>query len=327
MHDQAAVNSNIPKDLVDLALYGNQSGRVYNLNDAQLDAWVLRSYSFSYARDITSIFPTTLKSIHAGLTFKYIQGIAYASLSKVNTSLVTNADDYGIDVQSELILHSAVSPDFGLTYDFEDGTEEGNFTPFPEPAGSGFGFDIGVTSEINDRIKVGASLTDIGSINWDTETVEYSSVTEFTLNDITESEIVDSLFDTILGEGKFVDGYSTGLATAIHVGGSYVISSMDQTDFPGLLLITGGYHQGFNNLPGNSTNPRFALGIEWQPVEWFQLRTGSSFGGRDGFNWAFGIGFDASLLEFHFATSNITGTLGSESSKIISVSIGTRWKF
>lgn len=327
IHDQAAVNSNIPKDIVDLALFGNQPGRVYDLSDAQLDAWVLRSYSLSYALDISNYFPLPFKSLNGGITLKYIQGFAHASLSKFNTSLVTDADTYAVNVHSEIVLHSAVSPDFGFTYDFEDSTKQSNITPFPKPVGSGIGVDIGFSSEINDRLTVGASVTDIGSLDWEAETVEYSSVTDFTLNDITEDEVVDSLLDTIIGDGQFIDGYSTGLSTAIHIGGSFKVGTLDQNNSAGILLITGGYHHGFNNLPGNSTNPRFTLGLEWWIANWFQLRTGTSFGGRDGFQWAFGFGLDASLLEFHFATSNVTGTFGSTSSKIYSVSIGTRWKF
>jgi hypothetical protein len=327
IHDQAAVTSNIPKDLVDLVLFGNQPGRVYNLNETRFDAWLLRSYSLSYALDISNFLPVPFKSLRGGISIKYISGMAYASLRMPNTSLMTGEDYFGINVQSEVTFRSAMSPDFGMTYDFEEGSKESNISPFPEPVGSGFGFDLGVTSDINDRLTVGLSVTDMGSINWDSETVEYASTTNYILDDLTESEVVDSVFDNIIGDGQYVDGYSTGLSTALHLGGSYIVGTMDKKKFTSILLVTVGYHQGFNNLPGNSTNPRFTIGLEWQVAKWFDLRTGTSLGGRDDINWALGFGIDASVLEFHFATTDMTGPLGSSSNKIVSVSMGTRWKF
>jgi hypothetical protein len=327
IHDQAAATSNIPKDLVDLALFGNEPGRVYDLSEARLDAWVLRSYSLSYALDISNFLPMPFKSFNGGITLKYVQGIAYASLSKIETSLTTDANSYGVQFHSDLILHSAVSPDFGFSYDFEEGERESNLSPFPEPVGSGIAFDIGASSEVNDRLTVGLSVTDIGSIDWNSEAVEYSGVTDFIMDDITEDEVMDSVFENILGDGHYIDGFSTGLSTALHLGGSYIVGKVDKKDPDGSLLVAVGYHQGFNNLPGNSTTPRFTLGLEWHVAGWFDLRTGASFGGRDKFKWAMGMGIDASILEFNLATSNLTGTLGSEDSRIISVSIGTRWKF
>jgi hypothetical protein len=164
-------------------------------------------------------------------------------------------------------------------------------------------------------------------MSWDTETAEYASTTQFVLEDLTETEVVDSLFDTIIGDGEFVDGYSSSLPTALHLGGYYKVGNMDTKKFSPILLVSIGYHQGFNNLPGNSTSPRFAIGLEWQVAKWFALRTGTSLGGRDDIDWALGFGIDASVLEFHFATSNMAGVLGSASNKIISISMGTRWKF
>jgi hypothetical protein len=308
-------------------LFGNQPGRAYDLSETRFDAWVLRSYSLSYALDVANFLRMPVKTLRGGISLKYISGIAYTSLRMPNTSLTTDADYFGINVQSEIAFRSAISPDFGVTYDFQEGSRESNISPFPEPAGYGIGIDFGVASDINDRLTVGLSITDMGAMSWDTETAEYASATQFVLDDLTETEVVDSLFDTILGDGEFVDGYSSQLPTALHLGGYYKVGNMDTKKFSPILLVSVGYHQGFNNLPGNSTIPRFAIGLEWQVAKWFALRTGTSLGGRDDIDWALGFGIDASVLEFHFATTNMTGALGSASNKIVSISMGTRWKF
>ncbi len=79
-------------------------------------------------------------------------------------------------------------------------------------------------------------------------------------------------------------------------------------------------------MPGNSVNPRISVGGEWKPMDWIPyIRTGFSFGGNFGFHWAFGLGFRADMLEFNIATTDLQTLIAPNSSKYISVSIGSSW--
>jgi hypothetical protein len=95
---------------------------------------------------------------------------------------------------------------------------------------------------------------------------------------------------------------------------------------PGSMLVAFDYDQGFNDSPGNSITPRFSVGAEWLPFGWLNIRTGLTVGGLDGYGWALGLGLDAGLVEFNFATSNMNQVVGGNSAKMYTVAFGSRWK-
>ena len=131
----------------------------------------------------------------------------------------------------------------------------------------------------------------------------------------------------MVGKGKRISNFQTDLATAIRLGISHYFLGK-KGDNSGSLLLAFDYNQGFNDMPGNSLKPRFSLGMEWKPWEWFPfIRTGFSYGGELGFNWALGLGMDAGLVEFNIATSNFETLIAPNYAKQLSVSVGSRWKF
>ncbi len=186
---------------------------------------------------------------------------------------------------------------------------------------------MGFTAELNDILTMGLAVTDIGSITWDQETVEYSSGSEFLLTDLTDSEMMDSLTNSLQGEGHYAEEFSTSLPTAIRFGVSMQVDRFFQDSFPGELLVVMDFNQGFNDLPTNSTSPRFSMGFEWKLLSWFPLRSGISLGGRDKFNWGLGFGFDFGLIEMNMATSDMNSIVNGNGAKRIGVSLGSLWKF
>ena len=124
----------------------------------------------------------------------------------------------------------------------------------------------------------------------------------------------------MVGKGKRISDFSTTLATTFRIGVSHYFEGK-QGDKSGSLLLAFDYNQGFNDMPGNSTEPRISIGAEWKPGEWFPyIRSGFSVGGETGFNWALGLGMDADIVEFNFATSNIETILAPNSAIFLSVS-------
>ncbi len=87
------------------------------------------------------------------------------------------------------------------------------------------------------------------------------------------------------------------------------------------------YHQGFNNMLSNSTIERFSFGAEWIPVDWFKLRTGISVGGYDDFKWGMGLGFDAGILDFDFATGYVHSIFDGNNAKRLGFAMSSRWTF
>ncbi len=327
IEDRFGMQVNLPKELFDFAMYGNEVGKKFNFDDLSSKESYLRYYTYSYARDLTEFLPEGwLKNLSAGISLKIVKGYAYAEAKSFGTSFET-LEDHSILVKNKSEMNIAVSPDFGIVWDFEDDTTKAqSYSPFPTPAGSGVGFDIGFSAKLDDVWSFGFALTDIGSVNWDKEIVQYSSSGSFTLTKI-DSAALDSLGDSFKGEGKYGEPFTTSLPTALRLGAAFRLDNFLEGDFPGEMLIVAGLNQGFNDEPGNSTTPRFSLGCEWKPVSWFPIRTGFSFGGLEGFNWGFGFGLDSGVLTIDFAAANLNSLLAPNSAKKLGISFGSRWRF
>lgn len=330
INDYAGARINLPAALVDIGLNGNTGNKTYSLNDSNVKSWWIRNYSLSYARDFTGILPGLFSKLAAGFTIKLVQGFSYAGTDRVSTSFQTG-DKNQITGSSDLRALSAFSQDFGFKYSFDSDSikksSQSNMGPFPSPAGKGVGFDFGISTVISNEWNLSLAVTDIGKINWDVNTAEFTGYGNIYFDDPTNKAQRDSLKDKIIGKGKRIDGFSTQLATAFRFGISHYFFGK-QNDDSGSLLLAFDYNQGFNDMPGNSTKPRFSVGTEWKPMSWFPyLRSGISLGGETGFNWALGLGMDAGIVEFNFATSNMESLVAANSGKQISVALGSRWKF
>lgn len=328
INDWTSAKLSLPKQIFELALNGNEVNKTFNLSDLDLKSWYLRNYSVTYSRNLSDLFPDAFKFISAGLTLKLVHGFFYAGVDKINTTLETQKD-FGILVNGDSRMLVSSSPNFGIVYDFEDEEikKNSNIGLFNNPAGTGFGFDFGFYADLNKAWAISFAVTDLGSINWKKGTVEYGSNSQFVLDDITDETLVDSLLDVITGKGMYTENFSTPLSTAMKLGVGFKVDKLVKGNFPGKLNIEFNYHQGFNEMPANSKNPRFTLGSEWYPVGWFNIRTGLSAGGYDGFNWAFGFGFNSGILDFDFATAYTHSLLNGNNAKRLGFAMSTRWKF
>jgi hypothetical protein len=328
INDRVSMRAQVPVDMFRFALYGNEVGSVYKLDDIELNSSYLRDYSLSYARDLTKFLkPSFLESISGGISLKLIHGFFYTGVDR-NNSKIETLDDKTIKISADSRYNIAASPDFGIVYDFEDDTSKSsNAGAFNSPAGTGFGFDIGFSAKVNEIWNVGLAVTDIGSVSWDNETVEYVADGEYIITDITEDNLGDTLENKLQGEGSYSNGFSTSLPTAMRLGVGFKLHEFLESDFPGEMRIALDYNQGFNNVAGNSTTPRVSIGAEYRPKKIIPIRTGFSFGGEQGFHWAFGFGIDAGLVEFDLSTYDMNGILAGNSAKSFGVSFGSRWKF
>ena len=314
---------NFPEAIKDLSY---TEGKVYDFSDASVEAWWVRSFSFSYARQLEFLSGGMFEKFGFGLSLKYYQGFGYIATKDITTYLTTNANGT-ISGEANLLAYSALSDDFGIVYDFEDVDRQSNLSIFPSPVGKGFGFDLGFSAQINDRWRVAASVTDIGQMTWNKNTARFVSEGDIIVTDITNEAQRDSVFDKIFGSGEPIDLFVTSLATAIRFGTAFLVSDDNEDGFPGRLLVALDYNQGFNNLPGNSTNPRVSFGAEWRPWKSFpNIRTGVEMGGTEKLNWTYGMGFDFGFLEIHLATNAMQNLFFPKSSDMLSAAFSSRWK-
>lgn len=327
INDIVAMDLAIPKNLIKL-MPGNELETLYDFNDTKMQAWGLREYSLSYARDVSEIFSGFFESFSAGVRLKYISGFAYMGLENINTSFSVNGS-YEFQAKSKLKAVTALSPDFGVKYNFDEstGNRESNIGPFPEPAGSGMGFDIGFTAVLDSVWAFGISINDIGSIKWDKETVAYEADTRFTIKGFNDKDLTDSLFNTLEPEGRYTEAFTTSLPSSLNLGAEFQLDKFLDGEFPGEMLILLQYSQGFNEVPGNTVKPRAAIGIDWMPANWFAFRNGFSFGGYDKFRWSSGIGFITGSTEIDMTVSHVNGLILGNDLKALGLTCGMAWYF
>ena len=334
LNDVIAGDINVPSKLTDLALNGNPAGSNYNFDDTKFNIWWLRNYSLSYARQLPNFFSDIFSNIGAGITLKYVQGFAYAQSAQVNGNYIqTDSANNYITLSTNYGIQSSFASMFNVKYNYSNNSNNSNndsttkFSPFPTPAGTGFGIDLGLNASIGDIWKFAIAITDIGSITWDQNAALTTTTGQYTITDLTEKSQQDSLKYKFKGQSDSVSSFTTSLPTALRLGAAYKFN-FGQSNFPGTLLLALDINQGFNDMPGNTTKPRVSIGAEWKPMNWIPyLRTGFSFGGLYGFHWSAGLGIDAGVLEFNLGTTDFQDFVAPNSAKYISVALDSRWKF
>ncbi len=327
--DNISASFNFPQGVVDLAMNGNPVGSYYDFNDASLNAQHLRDYTFSYARDISDLFDSPLKSLSVGFSVKYIQGFAMAQTDEVVSSIKTNADNT-IDVTGRFKAYAAVSTDLAVKYDFDSlNTSENDpvYSPFLDPVGTGMGFDFGITGEW-EFLTVALAVNNIGSVTWNKNIAEYQSDFAISVKDITDKDALDSLSNLITANGSFYDGeITTSLPTVFRLGATAKMNEV-VPEIPGTLNLSLDIIKGFNKVASNSDELGLAFGMEWRPVSFLPIMTGLGFGnGRASVAWSAGTGIDLGTLEFIFAANNFGSMLQANDAKEINFTMGSRWRF
>jgi hypothetical protein len=326
INDVAAGEFNIPQSAVDIPLRGNLINKIYSFDDAGFKTWWIRNYSLSYARELPEIRQKYFDRITAGVSLKLVHGFAYAGTEHVKSYIVTS-ERSEVTGRADYLAYTSFSEDIGINYAFDESpTKPTNLQIFPRPAGSGFGMDLGVAAVYNNIWNFSLSLTDIGSITWKTKAARFTAKGDIFLDDLANREQRDTLQRLAEGDGEYISSFSTGLPLTLRAGASYSFLSRKDA-IPGILILAFDYNQGFNDLPGNTTIPRFSVAGDWQPTDWGAVRMGFSVGGIDGFNWAAGLGAAVGVIEFNIATTNLMAVPAPNSSKKISFAVNSRWRF
>jgi len=217
-----------PKTIAKLFFEGNGQyvGETIGLNnDLQLMAY--NEFALSAA--------IRFSKLTAGVKVKGLTGIANASTSKNDLSLFTDSDVYQLTLNSDYQLDVST---FGTVDDlsnFNIGVGEYNFEEIITK-NSGVAIDLGVTYEVNDKLKIGASILDLGKIQWSENVTNYSSsgnetydgfdFAQFNNNDsISFSSAIDTL-ENAFNFRKTNDEFSTTLPLKIYLTANYQFNNM-----------------------------------------------------------------------------------------------------
>ncbi len=298
--DRVSLNFDVPRDYVRFFFFGlDSAGSSYDFSGTNVRGWYLREYSLSYARELPMLRFKYFHNVSAGIGLKLVHGFAAAITEKYNATFANRPNPQGgwdlVGNFDSRILRSTV-----VDSDSED------VSPFPSPAGSGFGVDLGIAADVYPGIRGAFSITDIGSVTWTKHTKEVVGKGSFIITNPTQQEQLDSIKDAFTGRDTVTGEFSTTLPTCLRFGAAVQVDQLPFIhSFPGQLLLAIEYQQGFNESPGNTTLARLGIGAEYRIVKWFPIRTGMTVGGMDRFNWAAGFGFDFGGFGWNFGTENL----------------------
>ena len=308
----------VPKDYLEFLFHGNPPGSVYDFSATRAAASWTREYGLSFASELPAV--GFLRKLSAGLSLKLVHGYGYVEVTRFNSRLVTATNgtlDGAVDVLTRMTV---IEP-------FQEGGSAA-YSVFPDPVGSGFGVDLGLSAEVTDALRAGVSVTDIGSMQWRREIEEFSSSSLIHFDDPLSESQRDSIEDAIHGEKREGKAFSTSLPTVLRLGFAVDLHELDlfRPIILGELTLGFDYHQGFSNVPGATSRPRFSTGFEYRPLSFLPLRAGLSVGGRTSTLFALGFGFQMGLFSFDVASENLGWLFSPDSFSQGTVAVGMTFR-
>lgn len=275
-----------------------------DLHLAEAIAWWIRKYSIGYAQQFQN--KGIIKNVSVGFSASLVHG--FGNVIIYNSGI--KMDTYGIrrDPQGNHIDSVKGKQDFyslqsltGLFQDYIDGAET-HFNFFPRPAGKGFSFDAGFNIQIGDKIWIAASITELGFIKWDYNTLINKDTNDFYYKDfyvLTEDPTYNQFVNDLDGLDTRFTGinYMTDMPTKYRAG---ILFKPAET-----FSVELDWMKGLNNLPSNTTFDKVSIGAEYFVSNNIPLRTGVSFGGYEGLNFSLGGGYTYKNFTIDIASSNM----------------------
>jgi len=323
--ERASSNFLLDEDFLDIALYGYKNNHTYYFSDLKMGASWVRQLNVTYANTYQFKKKNNLiEEIAYGISVKPQFGMYYLGTGSNNLKVSINDTDIARGTGSMNLLFS--------------GTDKfKTINSFIDPSGYGLGFDFGVNVHIKEllglkNIKLGFSVTDIGSIKWKKNTYEYIYDGNFAVTDITSQGQLDSLRDRIKGTKTPAGEFSTALPTTIRLGVMYKLfgglngDSVSSPDDLEIANFSAELIQGLNNNFGSSTTPLIALGAELNILNFISPRAGITIGGKEKFTVGFGIGIDLGSFDLDIGTNNISGMMNLKNTSRIAGGISLKIK-
>lgn len=279
-----------------------------NLNQSDAIAWWLRDYKISYSKNI-STGAKVFKSFSFGLSLGLIDGfgcvITYASSIQMNTYGVKSINGANhVDSISGKKDFNTLTSLTDMFQDYRDGAKS-HYDFFPKPAGRGYSLDLGINAAIGD-FRIALSVTDIGSIRWDYNTIKDRDTNSFIYrnfflnsSDPTYNAFVNDLDGFNYRETNLV--FTTSLPTTYRAGISYQPNSKFMLEFD--------WVKGDNSFPTTISKNLFAAGTEVYITDFIPLRGGFSIGGMESWTISIGTGVRLRNVVLDFGAGSVNNAL------------------
>lgn len=314
--DTVANYANMSLDSLAMVILGvatepQMLGKVVSGTDIGL-SWY-REMNFSYGRHVVR---NDNFELDLGIGVKYLQGIGIVDIRADQGRLngfSSLSDDFQIDYQNAEFVPSA-----RLT---------GGMVALPKSVGSGLGVDVGMTMLIAGSWKVGAALTDLGSIRWkgNVYSTRDASLLELATSGLENLDIISGLEDFVTNSGvlqwEHTQERKVPLVSTARIGLGKLLGKYAELGADVIIPL--------NDATGSVSSAVFGAGADVRPVPWFQLSAGIVAGGGlpvkvpAGFTFIVGKG----TWEAGFASRDLI-TFFTQSNPTLSLSMGfLRFRF
>lgn len=300
------------------AVYGNTPEETIRINNYTLNALHYHEAGIGYNRKILAD-----DRLVVGGRLKVLMGLGNIDTKKAEVALTTGseAEMYALTMQTDILVRSS-----GLNL-LENGRADQYIA---NTSNLGFGADLGATYKLDTRWSFGASLVNIGFINWKSNNVNRQSQGAYTFTGINSDSLFTSgsfdvnttqMLDSISETFKFTEtseAYYTGIPAQMYLTAYYQLASrttasaMINTSF-----IGSGFQKGL------------ALGIRQDVGRWLQASATYSMQARSYNNLGFGLAINSGRkgLQLYMVSDNILAALNPGGAKTASIRTGFNFAF
>ena len=257
---------NLPSELTQFPFKGLPRGEELDLSDLEIGhiTYLPVSYSRGFVLKPGTV-PFGRKS-YAGVRASLLVGLAEIHTENISGILQGTGE--------HTLINTDIEINSSIPFDIDTGNPKISLS-------YGFGIDLGIITEIDDRLTVGASIDNlIASINWKSgERYTASAAGEITPEDISEADSVSDYLDQ--SEIRESLSYKTSLPMSINLSGTYIAKDWAVLDANLRIDIGDTYWA--------SDSPTISVGSEFFPKSKVPLYLGISLGGHYGFSWGTGL--------------------------------------
>ena len=275
------------------------------LDGTSIQVAVTNEFNVAYG---IQVYQNEALKLSLGAGYRYIQGIGIADIRVSGGSLTA---------------YTAFSPVFNINYGVLANNPNFNYESGSglKPVGHGNGFDAGVSAEIGKIFRLGASVTDMGSMTWTANVLEASDqkLQQTASTGVTTYDVLTEISKQFDTDKQNLFTYTTAkertaaLPAKLRLGGGIRINKFFEA---GLDLTAP-----LNKVAGNLTTTFVGLGVDYKPLSWLKLSSGFTSGAGYGKSLPLGLTFVSPVWEAGISTRDVTG-LFSEDSPYSSVAFG-----
>lgn len=305
-----------PMEMLNFLWQGNAAyvGENFVADDFTYDLTYYREWGVGYGRSLNIMgFNTNI-----GVRLKYLNGLFHSSIEdNLGVNILTREQDYSLEIGfQEGVIRSA-----GINI-LDDGVDQSNYQYLIFNQNSGFGVDLAVNLDVNDKLSVGIGANDLGFISWKerTEITSLSGVS-FTFEGLDLDNIdqfgqalqdsLDALeIDTVAGS------FNTSLNSNTFLTGSYRV-------------IDNGYVQAslVNYFTQGHVTTAFGIGYLQEVNHWLAASLTASAASQRGADLGAALMLRGGFFQFYTAVENIINTGNIPKAKGVSVRFGINFLF